>query len=211
MRNIARAFWGLVALTMSFVVGTPALADAPPANEVTIQSISWAGSGCPPGSVQGSMAPDAQAFSLLFSQYIASAGPGIPVTQNRKNCDLLVRLRFPQGWSFSVFTVDYRGYATLDARVRGTQRSAYFFEGQFPSAALRTDLVGPYDANYEIRDTLGLSAVVWSPCGAARALNINTEVRVNNRDNRQGSGLMTTDNITGELTHIYGVQWRRCN
>lgn len=183
---------------------------APPASQVTIRSLEWAGSGCPPGSVEGSVASDAKAFSLLFSQYQASVGPGIPIGESRKNCNLLLRLKFPQGWSFTILNVDYRGYASLDNRVRGTQRSGYFFEGQFPSGALRSDLVGPFDDNYEVRDRLGLDTVVWSPCGVDRALNINTEVRVNNRSNPRGSGLITTDNITGELTHVYGLQWRRC-
>jgi hypothetical protein len=184
-------------------------APAAPA-QVVIHDLTWAGTGCPRDSVASSVAPDRKAFSLAFSLYFASAGPGIPITENRKNCNLILRLSFPQGWSFTIFNVDYRGYALLDPRVSATQRSAYFFEGEFPSTALRTTLRGPFDDNYEIRDTLGLDAVVWSPCGEDRALNVNTEVRVNNRSNRQGSGLITNDTITGELEHTYGIRWRRC-
>jgi hypothetical protein len=31
---------------------------------------------------------DNTGVTILFSEYIASAGPGIPITQNRKNCQL---------------------------------------------------------------------------------------------------------------------------
>jgi hypothetical protein len=70
---------------------------------------------------------------------------------------------------------------------------------------------GPLDQNYQIRDTLGLTALVWSPCGAQRALNINTEIRTENTANPSGHGLMTTDSIDGEVKLIYGIQWRRCH
>ncbi len=69
---------------------------------------------------------------------------------------------------------------------------------------------GPIDLNYQIRDTLGLTALVWSPCGAQRALNINTEIRTDNSAFSSRHGLMTTDSIDGEVKLIYGLTWRRC-
>jgi hypothetical protein len=206
------SFGSLVAFVVSLFAMLSPLGSLAYAEEVPpwveIRELLWAGSGCPAGSVASSIASDYKAFSLAFDSYIASAGPDIPITENRKNCNLIIRLSFPSGWSFTIFNMDYRGFASLDEHVDGKQRSAYFFEGQYPSSALQTTLVGPYDDNYEIGDTVDLA--VYSPCGEDRALNINTEVRVNNRKNRNGYGLMTTDTITGELLHIYRLKWRKC-
>lgn len=191
-----------------FAVSAPAFADTP--DYVTIRSISFAGSGCPAGTVAGNVSPDLTAFTLLFDQYIAEVGPGVPFSEKRKNCQLNIDFDFPPGWSYSLLTVDYRGYVSLDPRVTGLQQSSYYFQGQFATARLRTPIVGPIDEDYQIRDTLGMSALVWSPCGAMRSININSEIRLDNSRNRQGRGLMTTDSIDGSVRLIYGIQWRRC-
>jgi len=198
-----------------FTMGPMAYGQAvllPPVGSVTIRNLTWAGSGCPADTVSKNLDRDAQAFTLAFDSFIAVAGPTITdPRENRKNCNIIIDFTFPSGWSFTIFTVDYRGFAELDRWVTATQRSAYFFEGQFPSAALSTRLVGPIAGiNYERRDSLGLLNRIWSPCGGGRALNINAEVRVSNMANRQGSGQMTLDTVTGTVQHIYGLQWRRC-
>ncbi len=189
-------------------ISSAAHADAPA--YVRVRSISYAGSGCPAGSVAGNTSPDRQAFTLLFDQYVAEVGPGVPFNQKRKNCQINVDLDFPQGWSYSILTVDYRGYVALEGGVKGAQQSSYYFQGQGSTATLKTNMFGPIDQNYQIRDTLGLSAVVWSPCGAQRALNINSQLTVDNAGSASRHGLLTTDSIDGQLHLVYGIQWQRC-
>jgi hypothetical protein len=185
-----------------------AFADAP--TNVRVRSIAYAGSGCPAGTVAENISPDAQAFTLLFDSFIAEAGPGVPFIAKRKNCQINIDLAFPGGWSFTLAHVDYRGYAALEKKVVGLQKSTYYFQGSASTAALQSKLVGPKDENYHYRDTLALSALVWSPCGGKRALNINSEVRVDNSASPYKSGLMTIDSIDGTLVHVYTLQWRRC-
>lgn len=184
------------------------LSEGPDPNTVSIKSIAYAGSGCPAGTVSESLAPDAKAFTLLFDSYVAEAGRGIPLRESRKNCQLAVDLRFPQGWSFTIVDVDYRGYASIDRGATGMQKTNYYFQGQRMGPSLQTTLRGPFNDDYHIRDTLGVDAVVYSPCGLTRALNLNTQVRVQARGSSQA--FMTIDSIDGELTHIYGIKWRRC-
>jgi hypothetical protein len=192
-------------------VDNPAAQANDPPPWVRIRGLSWAGSGCPAGTVAENLAPDFRAFTLLFDAYVAEIGPGLPLSQSRRNCQILVDLDFPQGWSYSVFTVDYRGFADLEPGVSGVQQSAYYFQGEFRTARLQTTLNGPRVSDYQLRDSLGLGALVWSPCGAQRALNINSAVRVANHSGRpHARGMMTTDSIDGTVVHIYGLQWRRC-
>lgn len=182
--------------------------EAPNPNQVTIRSIAYAGSGCPAGTVSESLAPDAKAFTLLFDSYVAEAGPGITLSSGRKNCQIAVDLRFPQGYSVTLADVDYRGYAKLDPGATGIQKTSYYFQGQTRRADLKSTYRGPMDDDYTISDKLALESLVWSPCGLSRALNLNTQVRVSARGIARG--LMTVDSIDGQLTHIYGVRWRRC-
>jgi len=69
-------------------------------------------------------------FTLIFDQYVASIGPGVAITENRKNCQLNIDLQYPQGFQYSVFTTDYRGYVGIDAGVTATQEATYYFSGR---------------------------------------------------------------------------------
>ncbi len=184
------------------------LASSPDPREVHIKSISYAGTGCPAGTVANVLSDDAKAFTLLFDSYVAEGGPGIPLSAGRKNCQIAVDMKFPQGWSFTIFQVDYRGYANVDFGAVGTQKTSYYFAGQPKTASMQSNFRGPYTNDYRIRDSLGLAATVWSPCGVNRALNLNTQVRVITSGRQQA--LMTLDSVDGQLTHQYGLQWQRC-
>jgi Domain of unknown function (DUF4360) len=173
---------------------------------VRIRNISWAGSGCPAGAVAVGLAPDFSASTLSFNSFVAEIGPGVSPSSSRRNCQILVDLDFPQGWSYSLADVDCRGSANLDPGVSGVQESVYSFQGGSHTGRLQTTLNGPRVGDYQIRDTLGLEALVWSPCGDQRALNINSSVRLENHSgNPNARGMMSA------VEHMYSLQWRRCS
>ncbi len=69
-------------------------------------------------------------MTLIFDSYIASVGPGIAITEQRKNCQLNVDLLYPGGFQYSILSADYRGYASIDKGVNGVLKSTYYFSGQ---------------------------------------------------------------------------------
>jgi len=204
-----KSLFGAVALLG--MISTNLLAQVGPnPREVTIRNITHGGSGCPSGTVSSSVSDDAKAFTLFFDNFVASGGRGTTSADSYKVCNLSIDLRFPQGWSYSIVGVDYRGFAQLDAGVTGQQRSEYWIQGAGTRRIpMRSDIFGPYANDYLYQDRLGVTAVVWSPCGATRALNVKASVAVVGANNSR-SGLMTVDSIDGEVKHIYGIQWRRC-
>lgn len=205
----ATKMWEIGAgLVLSMLAGSAFAADPHP-EYVHVKKIAFAGTGCPAGSVAGNISSDAKAFTLLFDQFVAETGPGIPLAFARKNCALNVDLEFPNGWSYAILDVDYRGYVQLDAGATAEQKSSYYFQGDAKTATLTTTARGPLAKDYHIRDSLGLEALVWSPCYASRSLNINAQVRTA-ASNRNARGLITIDSIDGELTHVYGIRWRKC-
>lgn len=60
---------------------------------------------------------------------VASIGTGVPITENRKNCQLNINLQYPPGFQYSIFSTEFRGYAGLSANVTGTQSATYYFSG----------------------------------------------------------------------------------
>jgi len=202
-------------LVTAFFAGTASLSLAqsyPDPNQVFIRNITANGSGCPIGSVGSDISPDAKAFTLTFSDYQAEMGPGIPLSESRKNCQVSVAMNIPQGWSYTLLKVDYRGFATLDPGVIGQQRSTYYFQGasgRTNSGSLFTNMYGPYSKDFIVSDDIEIQDLVWSPCGVTRSLNINTEVRL--QGPRGSRGYITQDSIDGELTQTYLISWRRCS
>lgn len=73
---------------------------------------------------------DRSVVTLIFDSYIASIGPGIGVTEQRKNCQLNVDLEYPGGFQYSILSADYRGYSAIQKGVTGTLKSTYYFSGQ---------------------------------------------------------------------------------
>ena len=61
----------LAALTAFLIINIGAVASAADVpDEVTVRSITYAGSGCPAGSVAQNIAPDFKAMTLLFDNFI---------------------------------------------------------------------------------------------------------------------------------------------
>jgi hypothetical protein len=196
-----------VSLLFSAVSGLAGAREAP--DEVYIRNLVYAGSGCPAGSVAENVAADKQAFTLMFDTFIAEAGPGVPLRESRKNCQILVDLVFPQGWSYTIVEIDHRGFANLGAGATASQKAAYYFQGEAQTVSLETKLRGPLADDYQVHDMLGLSAQIWSPCGARRALNIKSQV-VTTAGRHGAPALITVDSVDGQLTQVYKFQWKRC-
>ncbi len=103
--------------------------DGPSGHEVSITGFAFGGSGCPAGSVGSILSSDLTTLTLIYDSFIAQAGPNIEPKERRKNCQINVRLHFPQGWQFSIFKADYRGHATLPPGATGSAKATYYFSG----------------------------------------------------------------------------------
>lgn len=196
-----------LAFIASALAASPAFATAP---DFKIKTLQFAGSGCPAGTVAGNVAADNEAFTLLFDSYLAEAGPGLPLSASRKNCQLLLTFDCPAGYSFALVNVDTRGFASLDYAVTGTQKTSFYFQGSSITASLERTFYGEQSGDYQVRDTVPAAQRTWGACGRnARALNINTSVRVDNSRNRNGQGLMTVDSLDGSLLQTFAIEWQR--
>ncbi|KAJ3184902.1 hypothetical protein HDU85_001592 [Gaertneriomyces sp. JEL0708] len=194
---------------------TAAPSDVPDVNQVYFENIAWNGSGCPwnPQSPSASLilANDKRSFTILFDKFVASAGPGIPRTENRKNCQLNIKLHIPGGWQYSIASADFRGWAELDRNVNGRQHSIYYFQGDGRTTTAETTIKGPFANNYALHDEIEFTSQSWSTCGEQRPVNINTSIFVDNTKNTKGGGVMTTDSVDGKVTQVYQFQWKKCN
>ncbi|RPB02920.1 hypothetical protein L873DRAFT_1801504, partial [Choiromyces venosus 120613-1] len=180
----------IAALVLGFFAALSVAAPAPtPAeddvdvnpNQVYLEGITYAGSGCNAGSVAISKTQGSRTLTLAFDNYFVSIGPGVPFVYRRRNCNLNIRLHYPGGYQYTLYQVDYIGYANLELGVTANRQSTYWFAGFLNQrATFQTTWKGPYVNNYASRDIIGHDAWVWSPCGASTALNINTQLTLAN-------------------------------
>jgi hypothetical protein len=124
----------IISLLSSLAAAIPApeaVPVTPSGHEVEIVlPISYAGSGCPAGSVSPpSLSDDLTTVTIMYDSFIAQSGPNIQPKDYRKNCQLNVKLRYPAGWQFSVFKADYRGFAAVSSGSSGTCKATYYFSG----------------------------------------------------------------------------------
>jgi len=178
------------------------------ADDIRLGEPGYGGTGCPAGTVSVTLSPDAKSLSLLFDQYQVAVGGSTGRSFDRKSCAIAIPVHVPQGYSISIFQVDYRGFNHLPSRASSQFNVEYFFAGsQGPS--FRRNFYGPLDADYLISNLLKAETLVWSPCGADVNLRTNSSIRVSTSN--YGEALSSIDTEDVQAAIVYSLQWRRCN
>ncbi|WP_432038740.1 DUF4360 domain-containing protein [Streptomyces cucumeris] len=186
--------------------------DTVPPDKIVITVATVNGSGCPAGTAAVAVSEDNTAFTVTYSDYLAQVGKGAKPTDYRKNCQLSLVTHVPQGFSYAIASVDYRGYAHLEKGASSVEKASYYFQGQSQTTSNAHDFNGPYDDNWQTTDTADIATVVWSPCGELRNFNINTELRVNagTSNTRDTTSFMTMDSTDGDVSTTYHFAWKEC-
>lgn len=193
---------GAVALS-AFAAAVPAHAD-----DISLGVPGYGGSGCPGGSVSATLSPDGKALSLIFDEYIVSAGGMTGRSFDRKSCNVAIPVHVPNGYSIAVFSVDYRGFNQLPARAMSQFNVEYFFAGS-RGPAFRRSFYGALQSDYFINNQLGVESLVWSPCGADVNLRTNSSMRVNTFNNAEAMASVDSQDVSAAI--IYRIQMRRCS
>jgi hypothetical protein len=118
-------------------------------------------------------------------------------------------LQYPSGFQYSIFSTQFRGYVGLDAGVSGVQKATYYFSGQPNQVSSQTSFTGPVSTDYSVSDNVPFTSTIWSPCGQALPLNINSQVRLTSTKS-SATGILTDDSIDGHIKFVVGVQWQKC-
>jgi hypothetical protein len=210
---LVRGVSALALIASTLFVSSPASAgnifDDPPTDRIVIDLVAMAGSGCRPGTADVAVSPDNTAFTAIYSDYLAQVGPGIPAAEGRKNCQLNVLVHVPQGFTFAITKVDYRGYGMLQRGATASQRANYYFQGMSQTTFTNHPIAAPLDDNWFASDLVPVAAVVWHPCGELRNLNINTELRVA-KGTSTDTSFLTMDSTDGSIATTYHFAWRHC-
>jgi hypothetical protein len=197
------------ALAMSAIVVPPT--GTPPPGEVTVELVTVNGSGCRRDTVAVSVSPDNATFHVTYSDYLAAVGANTRPTDFRKNCQLAVKVTVPQGFTFGIHQVDYRGFVHLEHGATGTQRGNHYFQGMSATPYRNHTWQGPLSDNWQATDTVDVGLPVLRPCDEARNLYINTELRVSaGTSDPKTTSFMAMDSTDAYIASVYHFAWTRC-
>jgi hypothetical protein len=193
---------GCMAAPASPTEQNTAKAAAPPPGAGFIEKVDYTGTGCE-GSATTGISPDKQAVTSIFSDFVASSGPGAAPELATRNCLIMMDVKVPSGWQYSLESVDYRGFAGLERDVTASRQSLYVISGSSVHVTPVARFKGEINDDYTHGDVGPDAPGRWSPCGGGQVLWIATQTAVNT-GGRERSGQLAVDTIDTEL------QWRRC-
>ncbi|EYR81693.1 MULTISPECIES: DUF4360 domain-containing protein [unclassified Shinella] len=191
-------------LLASLFLATAAHAQA---DDISLGTPGYGGSGCPANSVAATLSPDGKALSLLFDEYVVEAGGETGKSFDRKTCNVAIPVHVPQGRSVSVLAIDYRGFNQLPRGARSQFNVEYFFAGT-RGPAFRQTFTGPQEKDYLISNKLTAESLVWSACGEDVNLRTNSSIRVNTTRGQEAMATVDTQDVKAAI--IYQLQWRKC-
>lgn len=118
---------------------------------ISIQSISYGGTGTPQGSVGNSFSNDRRSYTLIFDSFIASSGPGVQITESRKDSQIILNV---SGKGNDTLDQSVRGYVQLPVGASATV-SILMEDQEHPkkSQINQVTFVGPVSKDY-LLDTL---------------------------------------------------------
>ena len=158
-----------------------ALAAGPDPSSVYISSITYGGTGCPQGTVGSSLSNDRRHATLIFDVFVASSGPGDPVTENRKNCQVNINVHAPRSVAWAAnLRLDHRGYVQVPAGVSATQSDTAYSSQILLGQPQSTTFTGPVARDYLSTDSYVLSSLDTLLCKGELVFpaNINAQVRL---------------------------------
>ncbi|GBG81078.1 hypothetical protein CBR_g31636 [Chara braunii] len=185
-----------------------AATTCPPPGTVKIAALSYAGSGCPPGTAVGDISNDGKALTVMYSKYIATTDKLL--ADRKRTCIVTVSLSYPRGFIVSVGTVTMRGYVKLDAGAVATIQTWYYFSGFPGTARFVRKFTGALEKNFEVTDQF--LTLVYSTCGADRNLILASEARVAPGPGypAKGNGIVGIDSQDFSFRQVWNLVWGTC-
>lgn len=201
------------ALALSVVV-SPTTVDtsAAPPEHITVDIVTVNGSGCPAGTAAVAAAADRTAFTVTYSSFLAQVGVGASPTDFRKNCQLAIRVYYPQGFTFGIAQADHRGFGHLARGATALQRASYYFQGSSATTQSSHPFTGPMSDNWQATDKTDVDSIVFAPCGELRNFNINSELRVaaGTSNPKTTTSFMSMDSTDGSVSTKFHFAWKQC-
>jgi hypothetical protein len=192
---------------------TAALAP-PPAERIVVDVTSVNGSGCPGGSADVDVSAGNTTLTVTYSDFSpAWAGQGADPTDFRKNCQISLHVRVPDGFTYALTQAEYRGFAHLARGATAVQSTSAYFMGMSETIQRSRTFEGPFSDYWAATHRVDHGDLAWHPCGGDRNLNINTALRVSagSAEPSRASFITLGSPPNGSVRAVFHLAWRWCS
>jgi hypothetical protein len=205
---ISAASAAALALTSGFVPSAAAATRTPAAGPdgATIEIATANGSGCAAGTTSVALSPDAEAFVIKYADFTAKAGGSSKPADARRNCQINLKIRVPEAYTYAIASTEYGLHAELQTGAKGTYKSGYYFQGDQQTGGSPFEMRGP-TTDFKIIEKVPENQLVWKPCGVERNFNVNTELRVDSTGSDESK--VSSVSINSGST-LYRLAWKKC-
>lgn len=203
-----------VSLGVLLLLSSSARGDAPPSEPVAVDLLSARGTGCPEGSVDIEMSPDNTWFRIWHrSDYVARVGLGAAPTDFRRNCQVLLLIRAPQGMTYAVAAVDHQAFVSLAPGASARYRATLSFAGRQATMLAHT-ISDPEQDQWRANDTFAENTLLFAFCNLQPAFTVSTDLVVRSGTSdptttMSSVSLVGSDDV-GRGPTVYHLVWRRC-
>lgn len=168
---------------------TAVQADSP--HDISLQGLSYGGSGTPQGSVGTSVSNDRKTFTMIFDSFVASTGPGVPITESRKSSQINLDLN---GKGKAVLAEGLRGYVQLPDGATATV-TTILVDPKNPkhNQVNQEQFVGPLSRDYLLNTPFVIKAKGPEP---EATLQVHIEIL---SENAGANAQLTVDSLDGKF------------
>ncbi|TMR06413.1 DUF4360 domain-containing protein [Actinomadura soli] len=204
MNTKATLVTGLGVVAALPLLTSPPASATPPHGAPTIEIATVNGSGCRPETVTAT--PEPNGFTIRYSDYSAKIGGDSLPTDFRKNCQVNLEIIPPEGFTYAVMRIDYRGSAQLAPDSTGVLKASYYYAGSPAQTPTFRSFKGPFSGAWPVTEVIDPSRFIYVPCGEKRNLNVSTELRLTAPDRTRTSTL----DMHSDPGSTYHFAWRTC-
>lgn len=181
---------------------------------VLLSDVSYGGPGCPEGSVQVLLSPDASALTVLYDRFALNFEASLGV--RTLSCEVILNIRKPLRVGLSIGATDFRGFVRLEEGMTadqhvivssGTRNKPRKMTAEFGSAVWH----GPVSEEYLLTAVKSQRVPEVLDCLPPREntrIFISSQLRIQSAV--QAFGELTVDSADGRLTQRYRLNWHRC-
>lgn len=202
-----------VVVILTLLNSVLAFADAPASAEIV--DVRLRGSGCSQVTASATISPDMKDLSVLFDNMSVAtdqAKVNMRTLTQETNCEVLMDVAVPAGWSFAFTGVDYRGFASAESGTQVYQKLLFSAPGMQIVSMRDARFNGPYSGNYFFQAQQKPGRYVYSSCGTGRvtiSLNAIVGIYFMNRGSFPQS-MITLDSQDMGLAQTAHMTWKRC-
>ncbi len=159
-------------------VAEPDYTPTPPVASVgrpRVDVITINGSGCPMASGVVDISERRNRLAVRYSGFMAEYGPELTAGERRKNCQMMLDVEAPEGYTYALDSVNLEGEADLPAGVTATVQTWTYFQGMTNDMILADEITGPSRADWALTQKVPTADLSFRPCDdTGRLLAVNT-------------------------------------